>query len=832
MMLAAALALSVCGSAWAQAIVWRGGPGGAVFMQMEEQEAAPQEAKPTLSDEALLKSVGIAADGPGLLAYFRLRGQGAVKPERLSALIEKLGAKSPAEAAKASGELAGLGAPAIPALRQAAKDPDLRQTATLARRCLQALEQQPGQLSAAAARLIAQQRPHGAAEILLAFLPNAEDEGVIEEIRLALAAVGHPDGKPDPALLKALRDASPLRRALAIDTLCQNGVSASLLAQVPLRELLHDAKPSVRLRAALALMRARDAKAVSTLITLLTELPLDQARQAEEQLTELAGDLAPKVPLSADPASRLKCRDAWATWWQASEDNSRLLEEVRKRTVTDPLRRKCEELIEQMGDADFVVREKAVAQVKKMGALIVPLLRQATRHSDLEIRKRALECLAKMSLDKSMPLSPITPRLIALRKPANAVETLLAYAPYADEDTMLTEVQLALNAVAFQDGKPNPALVRALSDGQGARRAAAAEALCLGGDREHLPAIRKLLSDDEPSVRMKTALALAGIRERRAVPALIELLGVLPTERAEPAEEYLLRLAGERAPDNLPSGDTAENRKKRQALWTAWWKANGDRAVLVDRYPPPGAERYHGYILLVIAQTGEVMELGTDRKVRWKLGNLANPRDVQVLGNDRLLIAEWSGQRVCERNRRGDILWEKKMPQNSYPLSAERLRNGHTFIACHDRIMEVDRAGNEIFSIPRNEGVVMARRLRDGQIVLVNNQSQVLRLDTSGKVLKSFNVQMAWQNGVDILPNGHVVIPATWMNKVLEYDAEGKTVLDITSNQPMCATRLRNGNVLVGPQMWPAKILETDASGKQVSEINNLPQMVYRVRTR
>lgn len=785
----------------------------------------------TMGDEGLLHSVGVSTDSAGLLTYFRLRSQGTAKPERLAALIEQLGDKSPIVARKASGELVSIGAPAIPVLRQAVKDPDRQQTVTMAQRCLQALEQHPGYLSAAAARLISQQRPPGAAETLINFLPNAEDDGVVEEIRLALVAVAHPDGKPDPALLKALRDPSPIRRALAIDTLCQNGVSAFLMEQVPLRELLNDPKPSVRLRAALALARARDTAAVSALIALLAELPLNQARQAEEYLTELAGDQAPKTQLTGETDGRQKCREAWATWWKASEDGNRLLDEVRKRTLTEPLRLKCEELIAQMGDTDFNVREKAEAQVKTMGVLIVPLLRQATRHHDLEIRKRALACLTKLTSDKSLPLSPITARLIALRKPAGAVETLLAYMPYADDEAILGEVQLTLNAVAFKDGKPDPNIVRALTDAQGARRAAAAEALCLGGDREHLPEIRKLLTDSEASVRLKTALALAGIRERQAVSTLIDLLGELPFEQAEPAEEYLQRLAGERSPENLPAGDGEDNRKKRQTAWAAWWKANGEKVTLVDRYPPADTEHYLGHILLVIANSNQVMELGADRKVRWQMNGLMNPRDVQVLGNDRFLIAEWTAQRVAERNRRGDILWEKKTP-GSYALSAQRLRNGHTFITCHNKVMEVDRAGNEIFSILRNEGVVMARRMRDGQIVLVNNHAQCMRMDATGKVLKTFGVQMAWQNGVDILPNGHVVIPATWMNKVLEYDAEGKTVLDFVAIQPMCATRLRNGNVLIGPQQWPAKVIETDKSGKQVSEINNLPQMVYRVRTR
>jgi HEAT repeat protein len=790
------------------------------------------EAQDAGRDESLLRSVGVSTDGPGLLAFFRLRSQGEAKPERLAALIEQLGDNSPAVALKASGELAALGAPAIPLLRRAVKDPDQQQTMQLAQRCLQALDDHPGRLSAAAARLVSQRRPRGTAAALLAFLPSAEDEGVVEEIRLALLAVAYTDGKPDPALLRALQDETPIRRALAIDTLCQNGLNAAILEQVPLDKLLQDPKPSVRLRAALILARAHEARAVSTLIALLTELPLDHARQAEDFLTELAGDQAPKTALDGAAGSRQKSRDAWAAWWQASAGATRLLDELRKRTPSESVRQKCEALIHQLGDGDFAVREKAETEVRAMGVLIVPLLRQAVRHSDLEVRRRARACLNDMERDKNLPLSPIAARLIALRKPAGAAEALLAFIPYADEETILGEVQLALNAVAFKDGKPDPVVVAALAGPPAAKRAAAAEALCLSGDREHLPAIHKMLHDFDPSVRLKTALALAGARQRDAVPVLINLIAEMPGSQSAPAEEYLQRLALDRLPANLPSGEDDDSRKKRSIAWAGWWKANGGRVALVDRYPATAGERYHGYTLLVLANTGSVVELGADRKVRWQINGLLNPRDVQVLGPDRILVAEYNGQRVTERNRRGEVLWQKQLP-GAYPLAVQRLRNGHTFITCQNKLLEVDRAGRELFSIDRPQNdVVMARKMRDGQIILVNTQRFVVRMDAAGKERKSFQVQMVGQhNGVNILPNGHVLIPAQWINRVTEYDAEGKTVFDAAVMQPMAACRLPNGNVLVAPQQWPAKVVELDRSGKQVSDFTTTTY-VYRLRHR
>ena len=150
-------------------------------------------------------------------------------------------------------------------------------------------------------RLTAQRRPDGAAAALLAFLPYAEDESLTEEVRSALTAMAYHDGKADPALLAALDDESPLRRATAVDVLCQNGLAEPREA---LRKLLADPKPTVRLRAALALAQARDANSVSTLIQLLAELPVAQGRNAEEYLSNLAGDQSPKLTLTDDASRR------------------------------------------------------------------------------------------------------------------------------------------------------------------------------------------------------------------------------------------------------------------------------------------------------------------------------------------------------------------------------------------------------------------------------------------------------------------------------------------------------------------------------------------------
>src|SRR5205085_8713550 len=124
------------------------------------------------------------------------------------------------------------------------------------------------------------------------------------------------EGKPEAAVVKALADEQPSRRALAAEILGQRGVEP----RDGLRRLLDDPKGSVRLRAALALTQAREPKAVSVLIALLGELPTSLVRDAEEFLIGLAAEQSPKEPIGTATGPKVKARDAWAAWWNKTED--------------------------------------------------------------------------------------------------------------------------------------------------------------------------------------------------------------------------------------------------------------------------------------------------------------------------------------------------------------------------------------------------------------------------------------------------------------------------------------------------------------------------------
>jgi HEAT repeat protein len=788
------------------------------------------EEDPGLTDEIRLKAAGLSTSGPGLLEFFRLRAKGEVSAERLTELLDQLEDKEPAKREKACAELVAIGPPAIPLLRQAARDTDNPDLAALSRRCLRALEEGSAGLTAAALRLLAKRQPPGTAEVLLDFLPHAENEVVLEEARNALIGVAHDKGVPSPALIKALSDGHPLRRATAVTALCSRGHAEP---RATLRKLLTDKMPSVRLRASLALAKAHDAKAVSTLVALLGELPATPAREVEAFLSDLAEDQAPKASVGDDELSRQRARDAWARWWLDTEGPG-LLEELRKRTLSEALYNKAVDLIDKLGDDSFEVRQESEAELMKMGAVLMPLLKGALKHADLEVRTRAAKCLKTIEATKPVPLSPVTVRLVAIRKPKGADEALLGYMPFAagDDEGLREGLQRALNAVAYPDGKASPLLVKALSDKKSAvRRGAAAEALASGPFDAHLPALRKLLKDKDPNVRLKVGLALAKAREAEAVPVLISLIAEVPSDTSASAEEYLKRVAGATAPKGLAEGDGA--RKKRSDAWGLWWAANKARVDLTDRKPVEDRPPYLGYTLLVQTNINKLVELDRTGKVRWELTGVINPWDASVLPGERVLVAEYSGQRVTERNLKGEVLWEKRMPPNHYPMYAERLRNGNTFIVCRNQLMEVNRAGREVFKYDRPSGDILnARRLPNGQIAFVTNNRQLIRLNRAGRETKAVFLTNVYGHTNEILNNGHVLVSVQYNNRVVEHDADGKEVKSFFVNQPTHAFRLPNGNTLVSsaqPAPGGYKAYEFDRNGKQVAEVAT---MTYTARVR
>src|SRR5262245_17070049 len=217
----------------------------------------------TACDEAVLKAAGLASDGPALLRFFRQRTPTEAELARLAAEVRRLGADSFQERERATRQLRAAGRSALPLLRAAVNDPDPEVVRRVARLLRELDGDRELALAQAAARLLADRRPAGAAEVVLRFLPLARDEPLEDELLAALAVVASPGGKTDPAVTAALKDTVPVRRGAAAWALGRSGRGEERAA---VRPLLADPDPRVRLRAALALLAGKEKEAVAALL--------------------------------------------------------------------------------------------------------------------------------------------------------------------------------------------------------------------------------------------------------------------------------------------------------------------------------------------------------------------------------------------------------------------------------------------------------------------------------------------------------------------------------------------------------------------------------------
>src|SRR5262249_12450506 len=158
------------------------------------------------------------------------------------------------------------------------------------------------------------------------------------------------------------------------------------------------------------------------------------------------------------------------------------------------------------------------------------------------------------------------------------------------------------------------------------------------------------------TVRRRAALALAP-HDAKAVPVLIELIAKLPYDESGQIHDFLQPLAGDKGPAAPEEG--AESRKKCSAAWAAWWEAKSEKAELgkpTRLVVEQGS--YQGFTVICEHNTGNIMELGRDRKTRWSFGGTRNPVDAWVLPNNRVVVAEYGANMVSCRDMKGQVIWQ------------------------------------------------------------------------------------------------------------------------------------------------------------------------------
>jgi hypothetical protein len=258
-------------------------------------------------------------------------------------------------------------------------------------------------------------------------------------------------------------------------------------------------------------------------------------------------------------------------------DLTGLLAFFRKRTLGRPDQERVAALVRRLGDDSFQVREKASADLVTLGTSALPFLRRALQDPDLEIRRRAGECLKQIRRGPNLAIAGA--RLLQAHPSAETCAALLDYLPFAEDDLAEEEVLATLSAMGVPTSRRYPVLTQALADPDPRRRAAAALVLAPWGLAEHRVALRRLLTDADAGVRMRTAQGFIAAGDKSAIPTLVALLTEGTQDAARHAETVLEWLAAEQAPHARLGTDPSARRQCRTA-WEGWWDLHKDKLML------------------------------------------------------------------------------------------------------------------------------------------------------------------------------------------------------------------------------------------------------------
>lgn len=515
--------------------------------------------------------------------------------------------------------------------------------------------------------------------------------------------------------------------------------------------------------------------------------------------------------VSGDDLHRLR-QAGWPTTGPA------LIQLIRSRNLQAPKRSDLDQWVKELTDPAFKVRQRASRQLRSAGRSALQVLADAADDAHPERRIRAQQLIDELTDSERLALDLLGLRVALTDSPTEASQLAFDLLPQLQPGWELAEAQKLLRALDLNRPELLRVVLGRLRDPAPAGRAMAADLLGWTFDANLADRIQPLADDPDSEVRTQALLALVRLQQREAVERLINALPDLTEAQAHQADELLDQLAQGTGP-GIQFRLDAQGRERLRVLWAEWWRGPGQDVELSQLQQPPAPSRN---VLLVglSARIGFLREIDRTGKVRWESKGQAVVWDGQVLGRKRLLLCERSGNRVCEQTLAGDVLWSYSV---KLPIACRRLANGNTWIAATKQVCVVDPRGREVLRLDLpNETIDIAHCTADGSFVLVERVGRCRRYDPAGKLVCDFKFDFRLILGSDrayLSPNGHLVVTNNLNSQVVEFDAQGKQIVQIAVNRPVSAVKLANGNYLIVTRDRPEHtVREMDSSGRVLWE--------------
>lgn len=187
----------------------------------------------------------------------------------------------------------------------------------------------------------------------------------------------------------------------------------------------------------------------------------------------------------------------------------------------------------------------------------------------------------------------------------------------------------------------------------------------------------------------------------------------------------------------------------------------------------------------------------------------------------RRLVSQYDADRVIELDEAGNVVWSV---QAEKPFACLGLPNGHRYILLYSEgsIVEYDGAGRlvkKLAGLPSNISSICRRE--NGNLILAagQNGNLILEIDSAGNQVNSFKLE-GKPTSAEIGLNGNLVVSLYSSKQIVEVDSNGKIINQIQlDGEPYHVTPLISGNFLVAFAQ-DRRIIECDQNGKVIFKID------------
>jgi hypothetical protein len=483
-------------------------------------------------------------------------------------------------------------------------------------------------------------------------------------------------------------------------------------------------------------------------------------------------------------------------------------------------------LVIDLGNESFEVREQASRELLKLNNLAIFELKKAIKSKDIEVAKRASDCLEQISPHESIALKTAIIRLLGESNPELVFEYFIKIADTPELDILTSEALLDALSITI---KSNPTLIQKLEDFAQTKdiksRILIARVLAIGNPNGI--AFRKLSTDDQAIVKANALLALLQEKDKKAIGLLITLLPELKTNQFSPIAGLLNELIQDQASEKELAKEKPSAVEVQKLFASAWEVKNASTNLNIYSLNQLQPKR----ILASLAEpnlSGKICSLNPDGSVRELFRNNSYADLACAINQSLFFLMERSRGHVIINNI-GEI-YERSDPLiSTFGLDTDGL--GKKFILNRKNLLVLDYTNKIIESIEVNNDCLAGTRLINGDYAIVFKDKSLLILD--GKNLKKEKTKIslgAIEPARTILGyqiqgtrSGSILIPEFGGKAINEFNQEGKLLKTIklsinTGNSNIYGPTLTmnsNGNFLIGTRLGQT-VTELNMEGKEI----------------